>query len=313
MAPAQYGILHFAYPPGMFPLVRIVKKAAHAARSFGGGCLEGDRLVRFVFLDEAGTSGPEPIAVVGGVFVHGDEQIIPLEDHLEELVKKHIPTDSHDGFVFHATDIWSGTGFFKNKDDWPWEKRGHILEDLCKIPSLLDIPIIFAFRNKLEIEFPDNIKPLSKQDSIILSHAHVFMLCTLAIEENTRNVWPGEIVQLVAEDNGQSRAAIKQSHDLLRNSHRMRLPPEAIELLPLKKIRGAVHFAEKRESKPLQLADVCAFIIRRRLAKNDIRCSQFYDLLKPMMMVLPKSEAPPESLTLYPFGPLAFPLPAQSF
>jgi hypothetical protein len=39
-------------------------------------------------------------------------------------------------------------------------------------------------------------------------------------------------------------------------------------LLPLRKIRGAVHFASKSESKALQLADVCAFLIRGHYAKH---------------------------------------------
>ena len=85
--------------------------------------------MRFVFLDEGGISQHEPVVVIGGVFVHGDEQLIPLEDHLEELVRKHIPPEDWEGFVFHAKDIWNNKKYFADKDKWTWEKRALILVD----------------------------------------------------------------------------------------------------------------------------------------------------------------------------------------
>jgi hypothetical protein len=56
--------------------------------------------VRFVFLDEGGISQREPFAVVAGVVVHGDKQLIPLELEIQRLVRKHIPQEHQDGFVF---------------------------------------------------------------------------------------------------------------------------------------------------------------------------------------------------------------------
>jgi Protein of unknown function (DUF3800) len=61
--------------------------------------------VRFVFTDEGGISRHEPWVVVAGVFVHGDEQLIPLENELEQLIQKHIPKEHQRDFVFHATNL----------------------------------------------------------------------------------------------------------------------------------------------------------------------------------------------------------------
>jgi hypothetical protein len=44
------------------------------------------------------------------------------------------------------------------------------------------------------------------------------------------------------------------------------LPPG----LPLRKIIDTVHFAEKADARPLQLADLCAFILGRGLKGNPV-------------------------------------------
>ena len=78
--------------------------------AFGTASPQGHRLVRLAFMDEAGTSRREPFVVVAAVMIHADTQLIPVEECLEELVEKHIPEGDRDGFVFHATNIWSAVG-----------------------------------------------------------------------------------------------------------------------------------------------------------------------------------------------------------
>jgi hypothetical protein len=258
--------------------------------------------MRFAFLDEGGISHDEPVAVVGGVFVHGDEQVIPLEEHLEELIEKHIPKESRDGFVFHATDIWSGKKFFRDHEEWPWSRRSAILDDLALIPSKFEIPIVYETFRKKQLDLSAYVKTPSKREVAIMTHATAFSHCALRIEEFMREVWQGEIAQLVVEDNGQARAAIKQFYEFLKHPERLSdLGEVPSRFLPLKRIRGAVHFAEKTESKPLQLADFCTFMIRRRLTKHDVRCARFYDKIRPMMLFYPRSDGPQAR---WPFGPL---------
>ena len=90
--------------------------------------------MRFAFLDEGGISKKEPYIVVGGIVVEADRQLLALERELENLVRKHIPEDKRQGFVFHATDIWSGVKFFRDRQAWPLEKRISILRDLADLP-----------------------------------------------------------------------------------------------------------------------------------------------------------------------------------
>ena len=99
--------------------------------------------MRFVFLDEGGISSHEPVAVVAGVVVQADEQLIPLERALERLKRKHIPEEHWDDFVFHAKEIWSGTGkIFGDRDAWTLDRRLFILRDLIRVIKKLDLPVV---------------------------------------------------------------------------------------------------------------------------------------------------------------------------
>jgi hypothetical protein len=157
-----------------------------------------------------------------------------------------------------------------------------VLRDLARIPRRLDIPIVHeSYERKKLLE--DRPKKMPTEHEIsVAAHAVAFASCTLRIEEYMREIYPDEVAQIVAEDNDQVRKMLKGVHEGFRYPERM----PGIQLnniLPLRKIRGSVHFANKDESGPLQLADLCAFIIRGRLAQKHPRNGRLYNRIKPMM------------------------------
>jgi hypothetical protein len=244
--------------------------------------------VRFVFLDEGGISKHELHAVVAGVVVHGDEQLIPLERALRWLVNKHIPKEHRDGFVFHATDLWSGTGnIFGDKERWSRDSRMKILRDLARVPRKLDIPIVHEFYPRAKFADAKNShgKKATEHEISVAAHSCAFAACSLRIDEYMQLFYPSEVAQLVAEDNAESRKMIKEVHQAFRHPHRT---PGIIpsDRLPLKHIRTSVHFAHKDESAPLQIADLAAFIIRGRMSRNprhEPYNSRLYRRLRSMM------------------------------
>lgn len=286
-----------------------------AAKALGGGPLRGEKLVRFAFVDEGGISQHEPNVIVAGVFVHGDKKVIPLEHRLDAIVRKHIPEKDWAGFIFHATDIWGGGKYFKDRDEWPWERRAAILDDLAGIPAELELPIVFAWLKKAEHR--DGIEAQLKlagepkaYDFEIAFHSITFTNCMIRIEQMMRRLWSDEIAQVVAEDNADARKSIKGVVQILKNEERIEaLQLNKLGLLPFERIRGSVQFAEKAESRPLQLADTCAFLIRRRYARHDERSARFYDKLKPWMLLLPHEDAPPSIKVSRPYPPYAFSWP----
>jgi hypothetical protein len=271
------------------------------ALAFGGQApVEGRKVVRFVFLDEGGISKREPFIVVGDAVVHGDEQLTPLEDHLDELIAKHIPEEDREGFVFHSKDIFSGTRYFKDREKWPIERRLAILDDLVAIPGKFRIPLVFGFVQRAGFPHePISFAPTQQQIDIA-AHAVAFVECSLVIEEHMREAWPDEVAQLVAEDNDQARAVIRDAHAFLRSPRDLARQGVHSELLPLRKIRNSVHFAEKSESQALQLADVCTFFVRGRLSGHP-HATRFYEAFRPWLVVLPKSDP---VMAAWPFGPV---------
>jgi hypothetical protein len=99
-----------------------------------------------------------------------------------------------------------------------------------------------------------------------------------------RREWPDEVAQLVVEDNSDARAIIKLVHQLLRNPRNAAgLSNDLIEVLPLTKTRGSPHFATKAEAYCLQVADICAFIIRGHLTKHK-HSEPLYRAIRPMIL-----------------------------
>jgi hypothetical protein len=248
--------------------------------------------MRFAFLDEGGISLHEPRVVVAGVFVHADKQLIPLEEALQAVVRKHIPEEDQEGFAFSAKDLWGGGKYFKDRDKWPAPKRGEILDDLVGIFGELEIPLVFSWVDRVDVMARHKMaSTMQPKDLEASCHAIAFAGCMLRIEEYMRAIWPDVVAQMVAEDNHNSRAAIKGTVKLFRTPSQI---AKHSDVLPLQRIRGSVQFAEKDESAPLQLADICAFLIRRRFWKHDELSKRFYDKLKPWMLVIPREDAVPE-------------------
>jgi Protein of unknown function (DUF3800) len=258
-------------------------------RAFGGAPLEGRKLMRFAFIDEGGISRREPFVVVAGVFVHGDEQLVPLEEKIWGLVRKHIPKDDQEGFVFHAMDIWSGSRYFKDEKQWPLQKRLNILRDMARLPRKLNIPIVYEAIERAKVKFTEAPRePTIKEHSTGI-HTLTFAACTLRIEQHMRELWPDEVVKMIAEDNDQVRAFLKEVHEILRYPSRAqgRLVPNRI--LPLRKIRGSVHYANKKEEVALQLADLCAFLIRGHFSQHP-QNRPLYERIQPMLLRQPPGE-----------------------
>lgn len=234
--------------------------------------------------------------VVAGIFVHGDDQLVPLEKALGFLVEKHIPEEDRRDFVFHAKDIWSGTGkIFKDREKWPLPRRLRILRDLARIPRKLGIPIVYEAIERAKLRLADSEeakragRPPTPFEESVAAHAIAFMACTLRIEQAMRARWPNEIAQMVAEDNDQARTLVKGTHEIFRDPSKADGKIIPNNILPIRKIRGSVHFASKAESGPLQLADLCAFVIRGHCAGHRHN-GPLYDRIRLMVLTRPEAD-----------------------
>jgi hypothetical protein len=231
--------------------------------SLSGHPLKGDRIVRLVYLDEAGISNikEEPFLVVAGVIIHSDNQWKMVENRLSEIVIEYIPENMRDGFIFQAKELFNGGKFF-DRAVWPRVKRWEILVKLLKIMPDLGLPVAFAQLNRAESSAQYRFTGV---DIEVIQYISAFFTCVIQVEEWMRKNAPSEVAMLIAEDRHKVKTLVKRAQAALHQKDK--ISEELLNLttyLPLTHIIDTVHFAGKAESSPLQLADVCAVTLKRK-------------------------------------------------
>ena len=163
----------------------------------------------------------------------------------------------------------------------------HILEDLSKVPGKLEIPLTFGYVRR--DDFP--LKSMDLHDRERVLHNLAFLEMCVSVDRFMQEVFPDETTILVGEDNGEVRKSAKEILKIWTDtgSYRNRaiaLNPGLCDELPLRTIVDTTHFALKSEGRGLQLADLCAFLIKKHL--TDEEAWRFYRHLKHSLIQFPK-------------------------
>jgi hypothetical protein len=240
--------------------------------------LAGDNLVRLLYLDEAGTEFRAAFLAVAGVLVHGDHQWPEVDRRIVALIKKYIPEPDRLGFVFHATDIFHGSHYFdRRKSEWDsTEKRWPILADLAQIIADLNLPVVVGTYRK-ETFGDEEIRNAPKGAQRDLIQGVSVLDCLIWAERWLERYAPAELIRhfvRVARDPALMRA--------------WEFPEEAAKEfnLPLRRIIDTVHFAEKADARPLQLADLCAFILGRAMKGMEVPIGVFETIFRQLAWLL---------------------------
>lgn len=251
--------------------------------------------LRYVYMDEAGTSANEPVTVVLGLIVDADRQLHQTETELDAALAT-VPAHLRPGFRVHAKEIW---GSQKYRDGWSMQERVTFLLRVASIPRRLGLGLAFAMVRRNTGGVPEGLEA-----AFTPAEFHHFLAFKNAI---CRADWfmrsrarADEAATVVAEDVGKMKLWLKRALILARENP-MHYPPEleapteadlASGLPPLaqvdyvERIRDTIFFADKSESPILQIADVCAFSLRRFFAGQSLgddlaRSVMGYDLNKP--------------------------------
>jgi hypothetical protein len=225
--------------------------------------------VRLVYLDEAGISNlkHEPVMTVAGIVVHADNQFKFVERHLDQLLEKYVP-NRPPGFSFHAHHLFHGSKFW-SKDRWPLEKRLEILDALAEMPKKFDLLVCHCSLDRRaiaeEIEEPATLDQLE-----LVAHSHGLFYCAVQVELFLRAT-SHEVAMLIAEDREQVRKMLKYVHSIFRGRSNPKhlsefmnaIEPPLKAVIPFQRVIENVQFAQKTESSLLQVADLCAFAIKR--------------------------------------------------
>ncbi len=246
--------------------------------------------MRVVYMDESGLSKREPILIEAALIVHGDDQVIPVEECLESLVEKHIPAHKREGFFFHATDIYGGgdkDSIFHDKTEWPDERRYAILDDLVAVPAKFGLPICIGPVTKAKVT-ADLLadEPRTPFEISVTLHALAIIQCEMGIEMWMRKNTTNEITHIIAENNNEVHQAARQAHTLLRDKAAWAQEGYINHAcFPFKRIRDGLQFTTKVESRLLQVADAVAWAVRRAANKAP-NAYRFYAPIRPQIVLL---------------------------
>lgn len=233
--------------------------------------------MRFIYVDEAGISEHELVTVVAGVLVHADSQWIPAARRVAELHQT-VPEKFRSGFVSHAKRIWGSKEY---RDGWPQDARLKFLCDMMAIPWNYGLTLAWATMPRSYVSGP--IPPGYSKEQY--QHAVAFGTCMGAADKYIREFGlPGELATVVAEDTESARGHLRTSLQIVRarpdaitgklvrvsDSPLLRFRRGADDGIDIRvcRIVDNIHFSAKNEAILLQIADACAFGLRRYHSKQ---------------------------------------------
>jgi hypothetical protein len=254
-------------------------------RALWGGVLEGSKPVRYVYIDEAGTSAREPVSVVIGAIVHPDTQWRAVESAVNALLDEHVPGEIRKGFIFHPTDVFSGS---KYRDKWAVAGRMALLEGMVSLPRLYAVPLAFGMHRRTILS-PEARAAFAERPGIKrhklkphdIDHLAAFRDCIISADHYLRlHTEPDEVATVVLEDVKHMRPVLRGVPALLRvrrlqivkddRPERGSFPLDVFDgEMAVTKIVDCAHYAAKDEAPLLQVADACAFAVRRWLARQN--------------------------------------------
>jgi hypothetical protein len=238
--------------------------------------------MRIAYIDEAGLSKPEeePYLVVAGVVVHADQTLNGIENYLDRIMRRHIPKEHHDGFVFSAKHLFNGDNkvFKRNDPNWPLERRLKIADEIAATAAKFALPVALGWveRSKMAdyLDLPTN---LTAQELVLAQHTTAFMNCAMMVEHWMRRNTKNEVCMLVAENNDRAKKFITDVHRFHQNKDFFATLDESTKKhFPLRKIKEDPLFQPKRQSHPLIFADFCAYVWKRVLM-GDERYDRFFE------------------------------------
>lgn len=241
-------------------------------RAFGGGPLIGDQWVRVLYLDESeiGNIKRDPIVVVAGVLIHADTQWAAIADELRSLLLDATPFGAKTPAFLHATDIFHGSGDFP-RDVWDKDRRHGLLDKVGGIVAKYDVPVVWSAldRKKYAREHPNDNAAAHLRDSYTVCAVSCFMQTEMYMRSLPNQA---EVASIVMEQNAELQKRIPEMMEFGRNpveeQDGEKLLPEWKDVLPFQKLIDTPACQPKTSSSILQLADYCAFSIKRRLQKD---------------------------------------------
>lgn len=125
---------------------------------------------------------------------------------------------------------------------------------------------------------------MNTQHVNVAMHAAAIAECTVSVEDWMHRRAKNEVAALFAENHDEVKKAARETQILMRS----RKGSEMLNVmgkrhLPLRHVKDGINFVTKPESLALQLADACAWTIRKWFSSRQA-AEPFYNLLYPAIV-----------------------------
>lgn len=270
------------------------------SRLFHWCLIEDGRLVRLIYVDEAGTSPAEPVRVVASVIVHGDDELRLLTSEIERITSERVPEAIREGFVFHAKEVFNG-GKRVDRNQWPFEDRLDYLKEVLCLPFVHDVPIAvgICFKGKFDSHLDEAFwKRLASQGvgRSTFEHGVAFSNCAEKSDLFLRKYRGGKEIGVIVAEDVPSNKKFLAKMGMWRKGRPLTLSQEHVHQTVAQKLLGiepkpyvseithivdVPNFVDKGGAPLLQLADACAFTFRRYLSRQRYGEDLIFAMLGP--------------------------------
>jgi hypothetical protein len=225
------------------------------------------KLMRLLYVDEAGISDErqEPFAVVAAVDVNGDTQWRAIDRDVSDLCKEYdVPPDVE----LKAYHLFRGTGPFQS---WQRERREALQSGMLKIFTRYKLQVFCGIVERGY--FSAVMNGIDPKQVDVRPQDLAFVAAVGLFEDYICGDSPAEAGIIVA-DVSDRQTVIKAS----LSDYRQRPLPGPFQT-QFNHITEPVLFADSKECWGIQLADHCAFFIKRE-AMGKADSEKFYDLIR---------------------------------
>ncbi|MFI5398652.1 MAG: DUF3800 domain-containing protein [Candidatus Binatia bacterium] len=230
--------------------------------------------MRVIYSDEAGIGDErvEPITVVAAVIVHPDDQWSGISEAIEQILHDLVPAEKHATFEFKAGRLFSRIV----KNEKLVRRFLRIIGDY-KLPVAVGAVDRAALRGWARRELRKTLSATEVQQV-------AFMACARVVEEIFKRIFPKEKALWIADE---TRAKIPMKASLGWYQKKA-INPQA-DVRRFEHIVDTVYFGNSHESRGIQLADFCNFLVKRHLM-GKTSTERFYELIEDRTVILPWDE-----------------------
>jgi len=226
--------------------------------------------VRILYLDESGIGkiDNDPALIVAGVLIHADTQWGPIANRLREILLDAVPFGQPAPACLHAKDIYHGSGQFRRDNGWDKDRRLGMLDKIAAIPEEFGLPVVWSSMHRKDFarRFPQATPAEILRDAYTICSVACFMQAELYMRALENEA---EVASIIMEQNAELQKRIPEMFAFMKEPQKTEGLLEGWQkVMPIRRLIDAPACQPKTASSILQLADFCAFAIKRRLEKR---------------------------------------------